>query len=311
MLNALFAATELAFVSISKSQLKKQVQQGDTAAIRVMALRENPERTLSVLQLGITLVGIIAASVGGVAVDEWLSPYLMEQHGFTAAASQVASIIIFVIPYTYANVVLSELLPKSLAFQNPQRVIFRSSRWLVTMGKILAPVVYLLEKTTKLGMRLCAPFFRSKEPVPIQGLLSPYMINLAKMENKTIKDVMIPLEKTVTLSLEDSLDKVERIFLESGHTRLPATQSGKVVGMIHYKEFMTFLREEKEQWQSLLRPPIEVDEEESPIFALRLMQRKRSHLCLVMRGEEVLGIATIEDILEEVVGEIHDEDDVK
>ncbi len=313
LFNAILSATELAFVSISKTHLRMLARAGDQTAAGVVKLRENPERTLSVLQLGITFVGIIAASVGAVGVDEWLAPYFRDQIGLSPGMSQLLVIVIFVIPYTYLNVLFSELLPKSLAFRNPKRVIFHTSRWLKVLGSVLAPAVYVLEKSTKFGVRLFSGFFKSEEPVeePISvgRLLRPYMVKLAEMEKKTVTDAMVPWQETVTVDINDPVEKVEQVLLDSGHTRLPILEEGKPVGLLHSKEFVVFRRNGEGKWQSLIREINFVSKSDILIFALRLMQRKHSHLCIVMEKEEPMGIVTIEDIIEEVVGEIYDEDD--
>ena len=314
-LNALLAATELAFVSVSKARLKRLADQGHPVAIRVFKLRENPERTLSVLQLGITFIGVVAAAVGGVLIDEIATPWLMG-FGFGQGLSEVFAILFFVVPYTYINIVLSELLPKSLTLRNPKWVIFHTSRALIVLGKILAPFVYLLEKSTKFLVKIFSFLVKREEGeveelIAVGTLVRPYMLKLAKIEGKFVKDAMIPWVEVDKLHVTQSIDEVKKIILETGHTRMPIVENGTAIGLLQTKEFMVFSEREDSNWLSLQRPIIKLDERNSLIHALRIMQGEHSHLSLVLKEDQPVGIVTIEDILEEVVGEIYDEDDIK
>lgn len=142
ILNALIAATEFAFIAISKPYLRKLTAEGNKTAERVLKLRENPEKTLSVIQLGVTFIGVVAAAVGGAEVNKWFAPWLKSVFDLGPAMTQVVSILFFVVPYTFINVVFSELVPKMLALRNPEWVIFHTSRGLVFLGKVLAPIVF-------------------------------------------------------------------------------------------------------------------------------------------------------------------------
>lgn len=309
--NAILAATELAFVSMRKSTLRKLESEGDVRAASVLKKRENPERTLSVLQLGITFVGVIAAAVGGAGTGEWLTPILQDAFGFSRGVSGVLSILFFVVPYTFLSVVLSELIPKSLAFRNPKGVLFRFDPWLTRLGKVLAPVVYCLETATKLGVKWLFFWVKAEEPeeeLKVGKLLRPYMLNLANMEKKTLVDAMVPWGETAKISKSAPEGVVKQVVLETRHTRLPVVEGERPVGILQGKEFLRFI-ERKEPWEKAILELIEVQEGESLIGVLKKMQGKRSHMSVVFRGETPIGMVTIEDILEEVVGEIYDEDE--
>jgi len=314
-INALLAASELAFVALSNPRLKKMAQEGQKAAERVLALRETPERTLSVIQVGITFVGIVAAAVGGVGIDSWLGPKLMSQFQLSKGMSEVLSILFFVVPFTFINVVLSELLPKSLALRNPKWVIFHTDKTLIFLEKLFAPVVFLLEKSTK----FCAKFFfswvKGEEAAPEQvfsvgKILHPYMVNLANIETKRVGDIMIPWVETDRISKDAPIEEVKQMVLKTKHTRLPVVKDEVPMGLLQTKEFLSSLEEKDLQWQDHLLDLIRLTEEDSLIHALKLMQEHRSHMSIVFRGEVPVGMITIEDILETVVGEIYDEDDV-
>lgn len=311
--NAVLAATELAFVSISKSRLKKLAREGKKGAADILELRENPEKALSVLQVGITFVGIIAAAVGGVGADEWLTPILMRSWGVSQFLGSMLTILIFVIPYTFINVLFSELLPKSVALRNPKWMLLHTRKWMIFFGTLFAPVVYLLEKSTKWCLRTF--FFWIKydhepeESFSVGKMLRPYMVNLANIETKRIKDVMLPWTETVTISSVANTEEVKRIMVDTGHTRLPVLEEGKPIGILHSKEFMTHLEKKDPNWSHLIHPLIKFSPEDSLIEALKILQKSRYQMSLVFSDSKPIGMVTIEDILEEVVGEIYDEDD--
>ncbi len=313
-LNAVIAGTEFAFIAISKPYLRKLTAEGNKRAERVLQLRENPEKTLSVIQLGVTFIGVVAAAVGGAEVDQWFAPWLKRTFGLGGGMTQTISILLFVVPYTFINVVFSELVPKTLALRNPEWVIFRTSGALIFLGRVLAPIVFLLERSTKLIAKLFHPWTgreakRGEEELPVSSLVRPYMMNLAKLEGRRIQDVMIPWADTDKIQSRDSTIEVKEKVLSKGHTRMPVVEGDKPVGLLLTKQFIKFLEEERSDWKSLIRPLITVKKDETLVNALKVLQSKHSHMSIVENEDLPIGIVTIEDILEEVVGEIYDEDD--
>ncbi len=314
-LNALIAAAEFAFIAVSKPHLKKLVAEGDKAAKRVLSLRENPERTLSILQLGITFIGVVAAAVGGAEFGTKLTNWF-QRVGLGPNVSEVFAILLFVVPYTYINVVLSELLPKSIALRNPKWVIFHVDRWLIFLEKILAPIVFLLEKSTKLAVRFFFSWMKheeleGEEAIAVGKLIRPYMLNLAKIERKRVRDVMISWEEVDKITIDAPVEEVKKLIFRTGHTRVPIVENDHPIGLLLSKEFLVFYDKKDPNWQSLKRRLIKLKAQDTLIHGLRLMQSHRCHLSVVFTGDNPMGIVTIEDILEEVVGEIYDEDDVK
>lgn len=315
-LNALIAATEFAFIAISKPRLRKLAKEGHKSAERILKLRDNPERTLSILQLGITFVGVVAAAVGGATFYKAFSAWMQIHLEIGPTFSEILSILLFAIPYTYLNVVLSELMPKSLALRNPKWIIFHADRWLLFLDKILSPIVFLLEKSTKFSVKFLFSWVKHEEPetgepVTVGSHLHYYMLNLSKIEGKKLSDVMIPWEKADTIPKSMPIEEVKKFILEKGHTRIPVVEEGKPIGLLLSKEFMIFYEEGDPNWQALITPLIKLSASDRLTHGLRVMQSQRSHLSLVLKDLQPVGIVTIEDILEEVVGEIYDEDDLK
>lgn len=317
ILNAFLAATEAAFVAVSKPHLKELARKGHLEAKKALLMRDNPERTLSILQVGITIVGVTAAAISGAGAEELLKPFFMNRLHLSEDLSKFISIAAVVIPYTYINVVFSELLPKTLALRDPKKILFRNRPWLSLLDKILAPIVTFLESSTKLGLDIFFPrfqaasegFYESLDLTQLAQDHRQYLINLFNLEESTVRDVMIPWNTVVTTEITDNIAVVEMALIKSGHTRVPVLNQDEVVGMLHSKEFTAMRHLHGENWQELIRPHLTVKESDSLIRTLKLMQEKRCHLAIVYSIQKKEGIVTIEDILEEVIGEIYDEDD--
>ncbi|HEX4925240.1 MAG TPA: hemolysin family protein [Bdellovibrionales bacterium] len=318
LLNALFASYEMAFVTVTKAEVRKLAKTGNHDAQRILRLRENPERTLSVLQIGITLVGIISAAVGGAGAEESFSPYFERTLGVTENLAEAIAIVVVVVPLTYLNVVIGELVPKTLALRNPIKIALMGAKTLTAADRVLNPFVNILEWSTKKILRIF--FRRASEPVPSQSetveiaQLSPqtkqYVWNLVNTENKRIWDVMMSWERVDFINASDPYEQVAAKIIASGHTRLPVVTEGKIVGVLHTKEFQALAATGSTTWQSIVRPALAVGGGDPVLRVLRLMQEKRSHLVVVNSiDSKPVGIVTLEDIIEEVVGDIFDEDD--
>ncbi|MEW6057102.1 MAG: CNNM domain-containing protein [Bdellovibrionota bacterium] len=318
LLNALLAGAEMAFVTIPKPRLRDLSRNKNIDAQRILKLRENPERTLSVIQIGITLVGALAAAVGGAGAEESISPILQARFDLQENTAEFLSIVLIVIPLTYFSVVIGELVPKTLALRNPVGIALKSARWLTLFERIFAPVISSLEWSTKTFLKVffkrakIDPQLTQPDTVELDQLSQQarqYVINLVNVEKKRVKDVSLAWEQVTAVNGEQSVLEVEKVIITSGHTRLPVLSEGKLAGIINTKEFMSLRAAGREDWTSIVRSVVQVREGDPLLKALRMMQEKRSHLSIVYAGNNLAGIVTMEDILEEIIGDILDEDD--
>ncbi len=154
VLNGLFSCFEMAFVTVTKAQLRQMAKKGTKAASRILQLRENPERTLSVIQVGITLVGMVSAAVGGAGAEEVFAPAIESAFGISENKAEAVAIALVVIPLTFLSVVLGELVPKSIALRDPRWVTVKGASWISLADKAFSPLVRVLEGSTKLIMML-------------------------------------------------------------------------------------------------------------------------------------------------------------
>lgn len=322
VLNGMFAAFEMAFVSVSRPELRRLAASGNKAARRLLSRRENPERTLSIIQIGITLVAALSAAVGGVGAAESIQPWLMFEFGWTERVAEFISVLLVVVPITYLTVVVGELVPKSIALRSPVKIAMQGARVLFIADRALAPAVTALAWSTKQILRVFTrkskggPVAEGNEgaTIEIEGLPFHHqqaVMNLAYIEGKRIRDGLIPWESVNFIHTNDPMEDVAPLVFASGHTRLPVVdERGQVVGVLHTKEFLALRETGAKQWIGLVRPILKVRRHDSLLATLRMMQAQRSHMAVVLspRGEPE-GIVTMEDITEEIFGDIEDEDE--
>ncbi len=317
-LNAVFAAYEMAFVSVPKPELRSVARKGNLSARKLLKLRENPERSLSVIQVGITLVGAIAAAVGGAGASDRLEPFLISSYGFESLHAQILAMVAVVLPITYLNVVIGELVPKTLALRNPLKIVLSGAKFLFIADKILSPVVTALETSTKILLKI---FFRKRSVQEQSTLISieidalspthqTLMLNMAQIENKKITDALVSWTETNFVKKQDTIADVFQAVLQSGHTRLPVLEANKVIGILHTKEFIAYRESGETNWPAIIRPTMHVFGTDSVLRTMRMMQDKKSHMAIVVNDVfQILGVVTLEDLIEEVIGDIYDEDD--
>jgi putative hemolysin len=322
LVNALLAGAEMAFVAVSKPGLRELVRQGHIKAELLLRLREQPGRTLSVIQIGITMVAALAGAVGGAGAEEVLSPSIENWIGVTENTADTIAIGIVVLPLTYLTVVVGELVPKTLALKHSLGFALRVAPWLSFSDTILGPLVTMLEWSTKQLLKLLAlwPNHRANaeaqerigDTVELGSLSSQhrqYVLNLVDLETKQVQDIYLPWEQVIAVDSEQSAQEVETIVVASGHTRLPVLKGTAVAGILNTKEFIALRATGGDNWSSLVRPVIELQAKTPLLTGLKFLQDRRIHLGIVFTGRTRLGIITLEDILEEVVGDIYDEDD--
>lgn len=317
-LNALFAAYEMAFVTVSKGSLRKLAKEGNKDAIRLQNLRENPERTLSIIQIGITIVGVLSSAVGGAGASDVLEPYFQSRFGFSEGTAELTAIAIVVLPLTFLSVVVGELTPKSIALNNPLKITLWGAKWLFLADRLLSPAVSILEWSTKQILKI----FRhssnqtnsADNMVDIDALSHHHqqaILNLAHLEGRKVKDVYLPWQNVDFVRTIDPVEVIVPIIFASGHTRLPVVDENQnVIGILHTKECLALRETGNSDWKSIIRPILVAQPMDSTLSLLRLMQKGKSHMAVVMTGNSApLGIVTFEDISEEIWGELFDEDE--
>ena len=326
LVNGLFAGAEIAILSVRKTRLREFIRRKDKRALAVKSLRDHPERFLATVQIAITTVGTAAAAFGGANIEQELRPEF-EKIGLGATASLLTVILLI----SFLQLVIGELVPKSLALRYSDRYSFLVARPLLGISWIARPLVWLLTATSNLVLR----FFGDKttftearlsrdelqqlvEEAARTGSVDPRASEIASRAlgfgEVTVAEVMVPRTRVVALRRGAPHEEIQRVILEEGHSRMPVYDGSidNIVGYVVARDVLA-LNWEKGLLvlEDILRPPHKVGEGTRALDLLREMQRRRTQMAIVLDDQGGLsGLVTTEDLIEELVGDIMSEDDV-
>ena len=326
---AFFVATEFAIVKLRPSRVDQLVMEGRKNALAVQKVISNLDGYLSACQLGITLTAIGLGVLGKPTVETILGPVLQP-----FLPEQVVAILSFVIAYsivTFLHVVVGELAPKTVAIQKAEAVSMLCAKPIIWFYKLMYPAIWLLNGSAALlvrsfGMKPTKEHEESHSEEELRIILAEsyqsgkinqseygYVRNIFAFDELLAREIMVPRTDMSCLHLEYPLEQNLQIIKEEQYTRFPVVSQNKdqIVGMIHTKEFfLKYADEPNLDITTLIRPFLTVSEAMPVKDLLKKMQKQGTHIAiLVDEYGGTSGMVTIEDILEEIVGEIRDEFD--
>jgi putative hemolysin len=333
LLNGYLSGTEIAVVTARKSHIKQMAESGKRNAKIFLKLKEEPDRFLATIQIGITSVSVLASAVGGAAAVKVIKPALQTVpfKAISIAAEPIA-IGIVVVTITYFSVIFGELVPKSIALMHPDTIGLWTARTIDTFSKITAIFVRILTFSTALVL---SPFGRkpfterayiTEEEVKMlikeggkHGVFEPVeekiLQSVFEFTDMSAKEVMVPDTQMVAIQIDKSSQEVASIIEEEEFSRYPVFGRGlnDIRGVLYTKDFLTLLAKTGQvDIRKIIKPPFFIPETMKISLLLRDMQKRRTHMALVVdEYGGVAGLVTIEDLIEEIVGEIRDEYDVE
>jgi CBS domain containing-hemolysin-like protein len=330
-LNGLFVAAEFALVAVRKTRVEQLVSHGVKGARAVEGAVANLDRSIAATQLGITLASIALGFVGEPALEHRIRP-LFQALGpsWEGVASRTVSWTIAFFLITFMHVVFGELIPKTMALQSPDRTALWVARPLNAFAWITRPLILLMNGTGNLILRLSG--FRPAseglvhsveelllliEDTEEAGVLDPeqaeFVQNVFRLSGKRVRDCMVPRERMAALELTTPPDKVLESVRTGAHTRMPVYEGAldNVVGIVNTKDlFYLFSLRGVVVLEDAMYPPLYLKPDETVANALRLFRKAHRPMALVRDDEgKVHGLITLEDVLEEIVGDIEDEHD--
>ncbi|MFL5305799.1 MAG: hemolysin family protein [Polyangia bacterium] len=327
--NGVLAGAEMAVVSVRKTRLQELLDEGRGRARALASLRESPERFLATVQIGITVVGTTASAFGGAAVAAHLEPTLRAISWIGPYAHDVALAIVVAI-ISYLALVFGELVPKSLALRAAEPYALLMSRFLLALSWVARPLVWLLTVTSNVVLKPFADrttFTESRlskqeiqylvEEAAKTGALAQHTTELAsralQFEGLTGADIMVPRTRIVALPRNATQDMIRRCLLEERHARIPVYDGtlDNVAGYVTAKDLLPVAWEGRLiVLEDVLRPAKMFIETTPASQLLQFMQRERQRLAmLVDEHGAIAGLATFEDLVEELVGEVFSEHD--
>lgn len=329
VVNAVFSGAEIAVVALRKARIQELAEKGRGSAHAVLRLREQPETFLATVQVGITVVGATAAAFGGSSLAERLEPYLA-MNAWLAQHAEGVALAIVISGVSFLSIVVGELVPKSLALRGAERYALFVSRPLLWLSVAAKPLVWLLSSSANL---LLKPFSDSTtftearhSPAEIQqiveeavqaGTVHPEAAEIAtralELPELVVAEVMVPRQSVVAISRDIDRNELRRTLLEQTHSRLPVYdgQIDNVIGYISVKDVLAFAWEERLLvLRDVVREPYFVPSSKKAVDLLKEMRNRRQPLAIIVDEHGgMAGIVTMEDLLEELVGEIFDEHD--
>jgi putative hemolysin len=326
--NGVFAMSELAMVSSRRIRLQQLAEAGDAGARAALDLRENPGRFLSTIQVGITLIGILAGAYGEAALVADLQPYIERLPLLAPYARQIALGLI-VVGITFGSLIVGELVPKRLAMHAPEAIARRVSRPMHWLAQAMSPFVRLLTTTSEGVLWLFGVRERVEETVTeaeIEGLMKAgaeagvfeqtereFVSRVLRLDAQPVAVIMTPRVDIVYIDLEHTLDENLKVLHQAGYTRLPVCRGGlgDVLGVLDGKDLLEpALRGNAVDFTAHLRPALFVPDTINVVRLLELFKQHHGHLALVVdEYGEVQGLATMTDVLEAIVGDVPDSDE--
>ncbi|MCP2167341.1 hemolysin family protein [Goodfellowiella coeruleoviolacea] len=319
LVNALFSGSEMALISLREGQLRALERDGRAGAGTLVRLARDPNRFLATIQIGITLAGFLASATAAVSLAEPLVPAL----GFLGDAANAVAVALVTIVLTFVTLVFGELAPKRLAMQYALRWALLVARPLDLLSTISRPVVWALSASTNLVVRLLGgnPQAESEQlsPEELREFVSAQrglnaeqrtIINGAlEIHERRLREVLVPRRMVFALTADTEVSTARAELAASGHSRAPVARSGHlddVVGVVHLRDLLA----EHGSLVDVVRPATVFPDSLRVSDALRAFKAEHEQFALVVDEHGAVdGIVTLEDLLEEIVGEIYDETD--
>jgi putative hemolysin len=329
LVNSFFAAAEISLISLRKSRVRHLVKSGNKKARRIQRLQEEPERFLATIQVGVTLIGTLAATFGGVIAIERIKPFFASLPvEFIRRTAEPISVGIVVSVITYLTLVFGELVPKSLAIRYSEKIAFFTSTAIDVLSRTFRWVLRLLTASSNFIIGMFVSSYDRESSLVSEdevkyliregrksGVFEPSEEDLIhsvfRFTDTVVKEVMVPRTEIVALEADSDIDSILRTMNEKGLSRLPIYSEtiDNVIGVVYLKDILALHMEKKPfQLDQVLRKPYVVPANKNVSVLLKEMREKRIHLALV--GDEyggTDGLVTLEDLIEEIVGDIRDE----
>lgn len=331
-LNAFFAATEIAVISLNEKKLKARAEDGDKKAVRMLKMVEEPTQFLSTIQIGITLAGFLGSAFAADNFAELLSGAVVKAFNIPAVHTDMintVSVILITLILSFFTLVLGELVPKRIAMKNKEKLAEAVCGSIAGLAALLKPIIWLLTVSTNCILRLFGIDPNEKEdPVSEEDIVLmldagadegslnendiEYIKNVFKLDGMTAEDVMTPRRSMVLVSIDANEDEIIDVIENEGYSRIPvySETTDNIVGILYARDYLLKKSRGNFDINEVMFQPTFVPEAAKLDALFKDMQKDHNHIVIVVNEYgETAGIVTMEDILEEIVGEIWDERD--
>lgn len=332
LFNAFFAATEIAVISLNEKKVKARAEDGDKKAVKMLKMVQEPTGFLSTIQIGITLAGFLGSAFAANNFAEDLAGYIVNTFNISATYTQVintASVVVITLILSYFTLVLGELVPKRIAMKHKEKLAEAVCGFISALAVVLRPVIWFLTISTNGMLRLFGIDPNEKdEPVSEEDIVLmldagadegtlnqndiEYIKNVFKLDGMSAEDVMTPRRALAMISSDATQEEILELIEEEGYSRIPvyADRTDNIIGILHTRDYLLKHNRPGFKLEDAMFLPTYVPETAHLDALFKDMQKEHSHIVVVINEYgETAGIVTMEDILEEIVGEIWDEGD--
>ena len=315
LINGVFSATEIAFLSINKYKLNKEIKNNNKKAKRIAELLLDQSTFLSAIQVVITISGFLASAFAAESFAGELASMIKLSFMSTQTLTTILVVLITLI-LSYFTLVFGELLPKKIGLAYSYKIAFKMINPINTVIKIFNPIIVLLKKSTELFVRLLKI---KKEVVEedtlkdtitdsnLEELEKKLLLNVFEFNDVTVKEVMTPKKDVISLDIEDSNEVLKNKVRKSKFTRFPVTNKDKIIGILNIKDLI--VNEHTREIKKSIRKVTKLKIDTILDHAYMILNSSYEPIALVEENKEYIGIITIEDILEHIIGDIFDEYD--
>ena len=325
LMGSFFVAAEIALISLRESQVKQLAESGKRGA-RLSRLTSNPNRFLAAVQVGVTVTGFLSAALGAEQIGVFVRP-LLEDLGLSSGVSKTISIIAVTLVIAYFSLVLGELVPKRLALFRSEKIALNSAFFIEGMARFFRPVIWLLSRSTDLVLRALGIDPKEQRSQiseeELMDLVSGHKAltdeereiveEVFNTSEKLVNEVMVPRTEVDFMDGSLTVSKAISLAVDMAHSRYPVVQgsSDEVIGFIHVRDLLdSKSANPNAKLQDLVRPIMYLPGTKGVLPSLTEMRNQRQHLAIVLDeygGTD--GIVTLEDLVECLIGDIHDEYD--
>ena len=329
LINAFFAATEIAFISLNDAKIEKQAKEGNKKAKQIKKMLREPSKFLATIQIGITLAGFLSSAFAADAFADDLAPMLQNLIPLGLTAWRNISIILITIILSYFSLIFGELVPKRLAMRNSEKIAFGTIGIIRTISIITAPFVKLLTASTNGVSKLFGISGTDEETVTEEEIRMMVDVgeekgsikeeerelinNVFEFNDKVLSEIMIHRKDIYAIDINSDIDNILKELDEYKYSRIPVYEENidNIVGMLFIKDLLANVnKKEKVKIAKIIREPYFVSENKPIDELFRDLQKNKHQLAIVLdEYGGTAGLVTMEDIIEELVGNIFDEYD--
>lgn len=332
LLNAFFAATEIAVISLNEKKFRALAESGDKKAVKMLKIIEEPTRFLSTIQIGITLAGFLGSAFAADNFAAKLSSAIINTFKISprsVSTINTIAVIVITLILSYFTLILGELVPKRIAMKHKEKLAGAVCGVISFLTAALNPIIWFLTISTNAVLRLIGIDPKEKDEAVSEedivlmldagadeGSLDEddieYIKNIFKLDNMTAENVMISRKSIVSVPLDATDSQIMEIIESKGFSRMPVYDKtiDNIIGILHTRDYLINRTHENFSLQEILHQPSFIPETVPLDSLFKDMQTEHNHMVIVVNEYgETAGIVSMEDILEELVGEIWDERD--